>query len=118
MEAQEREFKKILKGHSAPVAKTGAALRRLLYTAAPTLREQVLPGYARYWNKGAVICAITIHQDHVNLQFYYGADISDPRQILVGTGKRLRHISIRQPEDIRERDLTRMIREAAKRDTR
>ncbi len=118
MDASDREFKQILKGRTRPIASLANALRRTVRNAAPVLREQVLPGYARYWNKGVVICAITLHADHVNLQFYYGADLSDPRHLLTGTGKRLRHISLAPSKNLPFEELERMVRQAAVRETR
>lgn len=32
---------------------------------------------------------------HVNLGFFYGADLSDPTELLEGTGKHMRHIKLR-----------------------
>lgn len=39
---------------------------------------------------------IGVHKKHVNLGFYHGAALSDPENLLQGTGKRLRHIKIKQ----------------------
>lgn len=41
-------------------------------------------------------CYIGAHRDHVNLGFYYGAELSDPKGLLEGTGKRLRHVKVRE----------------------
>jgi hypothetical protein len=35
------------------------------------------------------------HKKHVNLGFYHGAVLQDPEYLLEGTGKRLRHIKIK-----------------------
>ncbi len=114
MFAQPHTFVEILEGHTPQVARLARSLRRLVRTAAPTCREQVLRGYARYWNKHTIVAAITVHTDHVNLEFYYGAELTDPNGLLVGTGKRLRHIALRTPADLHSEYLTRLVRQAAR----
>jgi hypothetical protein len=37
---------------------------------------------------------------HVNVGFWYGAHLPDPEGIVEGTGKRLRHVKLRKPEDV------------------
>lgn len=107
----DRQFQQILKGHARPVADLADSVRRVVLAAEPSLREQVLPGYARYWHKAHVVCAITVHADHVNLQFYYGTNLTDPDHLLVGTGKRLRHLTLRQPGDLRAAYFKRLLRQ-------
>ena len=38
---------------------------------------------------------ISVHTSHVNLGFYHGTSLTDPENLLEGTGKTLRHIKIR-----------------------
>jgi hypothetical protein len=40
------------------------------------------------------------HTKHVNLGFYFGADLPDPQGMLEGSGKKMRHIKIRNLETI------------------
>ncbi len=37
------------------------------------------------------------HKAHVNLGFFHGVDLPDPERLLEGTGKRLRHVKLRDP---------------------
>ncbi len=39
-------------------------------------------------------------KSHVNLGFYYGVELADPYLLLSGTGKKLRHVKIREISDI------------------
>lgn len=43
---------------------------------------------------------IAPHVSHVNLGFYKGASLPDPGHLFEGTGKALRHIKIRTPDDV------------------
>ncbi len=37
---------------------------------------------------------------HVNVGFYFGAQLPDPRGVLLGSGKRMRHAKVRPGEDL------------------
>jgi len=45
-------------------------------------------------------CYIGVQRNYVNLGFYYGAQLSDPEQLLEGTGNNLRHIKIKTVDDV------------------
>lgn len=57
-------------------------------------------------------CYIIPHAHWVNLGFYKGADISDPKALLEGTGAKMRHIKIRSLNDCKNPRLKEMMREA------
>ena len=38
---------------------------------------------------------IGVQKSHVNLGFYHGASLNDPGGLLEGTGKKLRHVKVR-----------------------
>jgi hypothetical protein len=54
-------------------------------------------------------CYIGAHREHVNLGFYYGAELPDPEGLMEGTGKKLRHIKVRAAEGIDRASLGRYI---------
>ena len=54
-------------------------------------------------------CYIGAHSEHVNLGFYYGADLPDPKGLLEGTGKKLRHIKVRDADQVAKPALREMI---------
>jgi hypothetical protein len=43
---------------------------------------------------------VAAHTAHVNLGLMGGSDLPDPEGIMEGTGKRLRHVKLRKPEDV------------------
>ncbi len=45
------------------------------------------------------ICYIAPQKNYVNLGFFFGAHLPDPQHLLVGEGKRMRHIKVRSVED-------------------
>ena len=49
---------------------------------------------------GAAFGYVNVFRHHVNIGFFTGALIDDPKSMLEGTGKRMRHIKIRPEDDI------------------
>jgi predicted GNAT family acetyltransferase len=57
---------------------------------------------------------LSAHKSHVNLGFFYGSELPDPEHLLEGTGKLLRHVKIRRPEDLENPALHTLLRHAMK----
>jgi len=57
---------------------------------------------------------IAVYSNHVNLGFNDGASLDDPKGILQGSGKLIRHITIKTAEDLERPDLRAYIRRARK----
>ena len=51
---------------------------------------------------------------YVNFGFFFGADLSDPKNLLVGEGKRLRHVKIWSMEEAKNPGLAKLIAETWK----
>jgi hypothetical protein len=43
---------------------------------------------------------IAVYSHHVNLGFNHGATLDDPKQLLQGTGKSIRHLTIKRQKDL------------------
>jgi hypothetical protein len=61
------------------------------------------------------ICHVAAYASHVNIVFNRGAELPDPGGHLEGTGKSLRHVTIRRVEDLLNPDLRALLAEAVKR---
>jgi len=46
------------------------------------------------------ICHVAVYSKHVNLGFNRGAELADPDRILHGTGKWIRHVTIKSLDDL------------------
>src|SRR5256885_4506908 len=57
---------------------------------------------------------IAVYSKHVNLGFNDGATLDDPKGILQGAGSRIRHITIKTPQDLERPELRAYIRRARK----
>jgi hypothetical protein len=49
---------------------------------------------------------------HVNVGFFYGADLRDPAGLLEGSGKRMRHVKLKPGVAVNSAALSRLIEEA------
>lgn len=57
-------------------------------------------------------CMLPIYTNHFNLGFNKGTLLKDPNQLLMGTGKLIRHIDVKKPNDYRNPKVTALIQEA------
>lgn len=57
-------------------------------------------------------CMIPIYNKHLNLGFNKGTLLNDPKQLLNGTGKYIRHIPILNASDYRNKDALTLINKA------
>jgi hypothetical protein len=71
-------------------------------------------GYGTSDRLGDAICHIAVYAKHVNLGFNEGATLSDPSKILLGTGKYIRHITIKNSADLTRPELREFLRKARK----
>ena len=61
------------------------------------------------------ICLIVVYKDHVNLMFPRGVDLKDPRGLLEGSGKAMRHVKMLSAGDVEQPGVRALIRQAKKR---
>jgi hypothetical protein len=58
-------------------------------------------------------CYIAIFKAHINLGFYYGAELDDRAGMLEGTGALMRHIKVKSPEQLDDPSLRTLVEEAS-----
>jgi hypothetical protein len=92
-------------------------LRALVLAAFPGAIEQVDPpsriiAYGTDRTYRGLMCAIAPYREHVNLMFARGIELSDPQHLLVGTGKRARHVKIQTYADLENPALLDLLNEA------
>jgi hypothetical protein len=88
-----------------------AGLRKVIKAAAPDIEERISWGMPCYFHNG-MVCGIMSCKAHVNLQLIKGARLTDPRHLLEGTGKGMRHLKLRTPAEIPVARVKRWIRES------
>lgn len=90
-------------------------LRELVRHELPEAKEEIKWGRPVY-SLNRIVCYLAAAEDHANLGFYRGIDLQDPKGLLEGDGKKLRHIKVYKREEIRRRWYGTLIRQAAKLD--
>lgn len=91
------------------------ALRNLVRAAVPNVVEVIYHGalcYGTSTRRSTLKVYLSFHTSHVNLGFYYGANLPDKDGLLEGEGKRMRHIKVGSLQDVRKRSFQRLVREA------
>ena len=114
------KLQEYLMPYSAEVARMMFALRELVLKEAPDAGETVFRGYAvsiafsftGRWTEA--FCHVVAYKAHVNLGFNRGAELPDPKGVLEGTGKLIRHIPVRTLADLKNPNLLRFLRKALK----
>jgi hypothetical protein len=97
----------LLAVHDPAVAKLALAARSLILEQAPAAQELIYDAYNALSlaygfteRLGDAFCHVAVYTHHLNLGFNRGADLDDPKGLLQGTGKRIRHLRVKQPSDL------------------
>ena len=89
-------------------------LRRFVAREAPQLEESVKWGNG-CWLKGkAPVAYVYSAPDHVQFGFFAGARLKDPKGLLRGEGKFVRHIRLVKPSEIDESAFRVLLKQAAR----
>ena len=106
-----KDAKTLLSELEPPIRSLVQKLRTFVKKHAPDLEEQVKwGGLCSVGNR--VVCYIHPHEAHVDFGFFQGVSLDDPKAILEGKGKFVRHIKIRKASDIQEREFARLLKQA------
>ncbi len=108
-----------LASYDPHVSDLALALREVVLEEAPEAVESIAKGYAvaigfSFTGKPMKdgFCHIVTYSSYVNLGFNRGALLPDPNGVLLGTGKLIRHITIRSERDLNSAVLRRYLRTA------
>lgn len=108
------ELEQFLTPYSPMVQALALKLRALIREVMPETIEQLDPpahliGYGLDRTYKGLICGIKLHTAHINLMFASGTELPDPEGLLAGTGKRARHVTIRQEADLERPGVRRLL---------
>lgn len=88
------------------------SLRKLVLSVNPKIVEEFKWGRPCYSGANGLVCYLHKTKDHATLGFYHAAGLKDPKKLLEGTGKDMRHIKIRSRDDIDEPAMKSLIKQA------
>jgi len=116
-----RELTKCLLHFDPAIRKLTLALRALVIEELAPCYENIYDAYNAlalgYGTSDRLrdgICHVAVYAKHVNLGFNEGSSLSDPQRLFRGTGKRIRHITIKSLEDVKQPALREYLRRARK----
>ena len=90
------------------------ALRTFVKRVAPQLQESVKWGNGCWVQGKAPVAYVYSAPDHVQFGFFGGSALKDPKRLLNGEGKFVRHIKVRKRSDIDEKAFEALLRQAAR----
>lgn len=105
----------ILERCTPELREVAEGLRRLITATVSDASERAYSGWNNliYSHEGSDFCYIQPQRRWVNLGFPRGASLSDPSGVLEGTGRSLRHVKIRTPQDIDREEIRALITAAS-----
>ena len=119
--APSKELVQFLKPFDRSISELALALRRLVIEEMAPCHENIYDAYnALALGYGTTdrlkdgICHIAVYAHHVNLGFNHGATLADPHKVLLGSGKKIRHITVKDPSDLKRPELRTYLRSARK----
>jgi len=107
------QIEELLSDYPEDIVKLAKQTRECVLANATGAEEKVQMGWKVItYAYGKAFCAVAPHKNWVNLQLYVGAELSDPSELLEGSGKSMRHVKIRSSKDLNNATKS-LIREAA-----
>jgi hypothetical protein len=90
-------------------------LRKQIVLSAPRVSEFIYHGSLVYGfpERGfSPVIYVAVFKKHINLGFFFGGFLNDPHKLLIGTGKRMRHITIVSKKDAQNPAIKKLLRHA------
>ena len=106
-------FDEYLKGQSSKNQAIIRGLRRLVKRVEPGLSEAVKWGNGCWVGSNGPVAYVYSAPGYVQFGFFKGSSLNDPRGLLEGKGKYVRHTKVREPSGIDERSFAALLRQAA-----
>ena len=88
------------------------ALRQFVKRIAPKLQETVKWGNGCWVGESGPVAYVHAETGYVQFGFFYGSLISDPKGLLEGRGKYVRHIKVRDASDVDNRAFSALLKQA------
>ena len=107
-------FESWLKDQTPEHKKIIRKLRGVVGKVAPNLIEHSKWANGVWLKRDLPIIYIHTEPDHVQLGFFAGASLTDPKNLLRGNGKHVRHIRLDGIEDVDETAFATLIRKAVR----
>lgn len=101
-----KEFDDFLSSYPSNAQAIARKVRALIFDVAPDVSEHIYPvmKVIRYGLEGNKMAGLVFFlmplKERVNVGFNHGASLPDPKGLLEGTGKNLRHVKLKDVEAV------------------
>lgn len=87
-------------GHSGELGAVAKHWFEIIRGCGTDVRELLHDGQPTACVEDAAFAYVDAFRAHVNVGFFRGAEIADPKGLLAGTGRFMRHVKIRPGDDV------------------
>src|SRR5436853_7899157 len=99
------DVRTFLSNYNHEVRKLAAQASELIFSLVPNAQEKVRPGWkVIHFSLGGkmkdIFCGIGPQKTYVGIFLPRAVDLADPKSLLEGTGKKMRHVKIKTAEEI------------------
>jgi hypothetical protein len=101
-----------MQDHDGPLGALAQYWFEVMRSCGDDVRELLHDGHPTACVGDAAFAYVNAFTAHVNVGFFRGTDLPDPRGLLEGTGKFMRHVKLRPGRDIDATALTNLIQAA------
>jgi len=102
-----------MKDENLELRKVARALRSVVKEIVPGVKETVNAWGIPMFEAPDPFCFYMMGKNHVTLGFHFGTSLGDPKGLLEGTGKNIRHVKLRAVEDLNGAGLKNLVQAAA-----
>jgi Domain of unknown function (DU1801) len=113
------ELMGFLAAYDERIVRLALEVWRYMLTSEPRATETIYDaynavsiGYSFTGRLKECYCHVAVYAKHVNLGFNRGADLDDPKKILLGAGSQVRHVTIHEAGDLKGAYLKGLVRAA------
>ncbi len=111
-----QKFIDCLNGFSDEIRAMTLAAREVIVREMPDMQEVAFDESLNYSPDGKYrhrVCYLWPGKNHVTLGFFFGTDLDDPKGLLEGVGKRMRHVKLKSLEEASSEAVRYLVRQAS-----
>ncbi|MFL5728004.1 MAG: DUF1801 domain-containing protein [Cytophagaceae bacterium] len=87
-------------------------VREFIFKNSPGISEKIKWGTPAYFHKDIQIHYLMTNKAHITFGFTLGNHLKDPKNLLEGVGKNFKHVKIREAENLKDKALRALMKEA------
>ncbi len=99
---------------SPKLCKVARALRSFVEGIVPGVRETVNAWGIPTFEVRDPFCFYMVSKNHLTFGFHFGTSLNDPKSLLEGMGKNIRHVKLREVQDLKQKGLRELVLAAAR----